>query len=202
MFHIHHLRKFTSLRGPQSTRQSSLSRRICTSDSKSTTTVYRGTLFEQRSLALLEQHLSMTLTRVGGKEDGGIDLIGWWWIPEDSEKSRAVDFSKRKRIRVVAQCKAEKKKIGPGYVRELEGVVYRNMDTFLLDKHRDLLGLSSIEGQKQQIPAAAVFLSESPYTKVSFAPSHVIASSVPAHPCTLRCPKAMWTPLKAQVRFR
>ena len=31
----------------------------------------------------------------------------------------------RSRLRVLAQCKAEKRKMGPAYLRELEGVVYR-----------------------------------------------------------------------------
>src|SRR6266851_1323834 len=44
-------------------------------------TVHRGTAFEYRALALLTKHLSMSLTRVGGSHDGGVDLIGWWWLP-------------------------------------------------------------------------------------------------------------------------
>lgn len=63
--------------------------------------------------------MSMALTRVGGKEDGGVDLLGWWWLPHD-------DMT-RTRLRVVAQCKAEQKKMGPAYVRELEGVLFRFM---------------------------------------------------------------------------
>jgi hypothetical protein len=43
--------------------------------------VHRGNEFERRSLRLLRQNLSMSLTRVGGKADGGVDLIGWWWLP-------------------------------------------------------------------------------------------------------------------------
>jgi hypothetical protein len=44
-------------------------------------TVHRGTAFEYRALALLTKHMSMSLTRVGGSHDGGIDLLGWWWVP-------------------------------------------------------------------------------------------------------------------------
>ncbi|EEB89062.1 hypothetical protein MPER_12892 [Moniliophthora perniciosa FA553] len=94
----------------------------------------------------------MSLTRVGGKEDGGIDLIGWWWIPEGAKESNAVDFSRRKRVRVVAQCKAEKKKIGPGYVRELEGVVFRNLDSLFSEgktKNPELLWIPDKEGVYQ-----------------------------------------------------
>ena len=44
--------------------------------------VHRGTAFEKRSLELLQSTMSMSLTRVGGKSDGGVDLLGWWWLPE------------------------------------------------------------------------------------------------------------------------
>ena len=80
--------------------------------------VHRGVQFETRALSLLEQHFSMSLKRVGGCGDGGIDMLGWWWIPKFTKE-------KRRRIRVIVQCKAEKKKISPKYVRELEGVLLR-----------------------------------------------------------------------------
>ncbi|KAI0251901.1 hypothetical protein BJV78DRAFT_1207607 [Lactifluus subvellereus] len=47
-------------------------------------TVHRGTAFEKRALALLTEHMSMSLTRVGGSYDGGVDLIGWWWLPGEN----------------------------------------------------------------------------------------------------------------------
>ena len=89
--------------------------------------VHRGNAFEERSLKLLEKTMSMSLKRVGGKEDGGIDLVGWWWLPELSPNASqpCSNSQGRRRIRVVGQCKAEKKKLGPNYVRELEGVIYR-----------------------------------------------------------------------------
>jgi Protein of unknown function (DUF2034) len=136
-------------------------------------TVQRGTAFEYRALALLTKHLSMSLTRVGGSYDGGIDLSGWWWVPmkKNNLTTRAYVFASRKsvpvsgqkkkkraythttphflffsisdpldatvapmggctianrrRLRVFAQCKAEKRKMGPACLRELEGVVHR-----------------------------------------------------------------------------
>jgi hypothetical protein len=52
-------------------------------------TVQRGTAFEYRALALLTKHMSMSLTRVGGSYDGGVDLIGWWWVPSENHTNRA-----------------------------------------------------------------------------------------------------------------
>lgn len=49
--------------------------------------VHRGTAFEKRALSLLTEHMSMSLTRVGGSHDGGVDLIGWWWVPSGEKPS-------------------------------------------------------------------------------------------------------------------
>jgi len=92
----------------------------------------------------------MTLDRVGGKHDGGIDLQGWWWIPSTPSETSGSD--RRRRIRVLAQCKAEKKKTSPKYVRELEGV---------LSRHK------TQDGRDNTSPAMALFLSESTYTKAT-----------------------------------
>lgn len=88
----------------------------------------------------------MSLMKVGGKSDGGVDLQGWWYVPvsQGSAASRlkqgqdkttttstsritwkAPDGTIRHRYRVLGQCKAEQKKVGPRYVRELEGVLGR-----------------------------------------------------------------------------
>ncbi|KAL0958428.1 hypothetical protein HGRIS_000570 [Hohenbuehelia grisea] len=118
--------------------------------------------------------MSMDLRRVGGKSDGGIDLLGWWWLPAHvlapeadahfNSDASSVDFdaskvdvdasydsglqldsgskqnphpqcssskqnvnTRRVRVRVLAQCKAEKQKAGPKYIREMEGVLHRYM---------------------------------------------------------------------------
>jgi len=95
-------------------------------------TTHIGTTFENRSLRVLQSQLSMSLTKVGGKSDGGIDLQGWWWLPAPSDGSArdvltwtSPEGILRRRIRVLGQCKAEEKKMGPRYVRELEGVLGR-----------------------------------------------------------------------------
>lgn len=83
-------------------------------------TVHRGAEFEQYSLRVLENCLSMSLRRVGGKSDGGIDLQGWWWLPTDDSSPDG-----HRRFRILAQCKREEKKVPPKYVREMEGVLHR-----------------------------------------------------------------------------
>ncbi|GAB1522406.1 hypothetical protein RhiXN_08343 [Rhizoctonia solani] len=82
-------------------------------------TIVVGRAFEDRSLSLLQSRLSMTLTRVGGPGDGGVDLQGWWWIPRQAAKHDTND--QRRGIRVIASCKALKSKLGPVHLRELEG---------------------------------------------------------------------------------
>ncbi|TFK20390.1 hypothetical protein FA15DRAFT_673531 [Coprinopsis marcescibilis] len=126
------------VRGPTSQQQR---RRL---SGKTLSAVHRGKAFEERSMKLLETKFSMNLTRVGGRDDGGVDLLGWWWIPASENTVQiATDATAnnpppapaikalpthtgelKRRVRVIAQCKAEKKKMGPNYVRELEGVVH------------------------------------------------------------------------------
>ena len=76
-------------------------------------TVDRGTRFEMGTMAYLTSTFSsMHLIRTGGANDGGVDLLGWWELPNASGQ----------RVRVVVQCKSEAKKLGPIHVRELRGV--------------------------------------------------------------------------------
>ncbi|KDR76481.1 hypothetical protein GALMADRAFT_246852 [Galerina marginata CBS 339.88] len=137
------------------------------------TTVQKGSAFEERSLKLLAQTMSMSLKRVGGKEDGGIDLVGWWWLPHvtvDAQKPSLLSFERR-RLRVIGQCKAEKKKLGPNYVRELEGVMYRFLTlsstnaSIYPDTENDLEPLPTDALEHSRFPMVALLISESPFTK-------------------------------------
>jgi hypothetical protein len=105
----------------------------------------------------------MSLRRVGGKSDGGIDLLGWWWLPTNG--SSAVN-APRRRLRVLAQCKAEKKKTSPKYVREMEGVLHRYMS---LEKRPVIPAEVTLPTdpafQAAQYPLVALLISESPFTK-------------------------------------
>ena len=62
---------------------------ICRFPERLLSTVHRGTAFEYRALALLTKHMSMSLAHVGGSYDGGVDLIGWWWVPSENHTTRA-----------------------------------------------------------------------------------------------------------------
>ena len=117
--------------------------------------VHRGTAFEKRAMHLLQTNLSMSLGRVGGKSDGGIDLQGWWWPP--SAPNAFTDPIHRRRVRVFAQCKAERKKTGPKYIREMEGVLHRQLS--------------------DQNPTVALFISQSQFTKAALLRAQ--SSSIP-----------------------
>ncbi|CAI7584745.1 unnamed protein product [Penicillium bialowiezense] len=76
-------------------------------------TVYVGTHYEYTVLETLRRY-ALSLNRIGGRDDAGIDLVGTWHLPE-RERERA--------LRVIVQCKSLKTKIGPNIVRELEGTL-------------------------------------------------------------------------------
>jgi hypothetical protein len=76
-----------------------------------------GTAYELACLSFLQSSFRMSLRRVGQANDGGVDLRGWWDL-----RSLALDAT---RLRIYAQCKAERRPAGPRIVRELEGTLLR-----------------------------------------------------------------------------
>lgn len=76
-------------------------------DPKSTT--YVGTHYEYTVGSSLER-FGISLKRIGGRSDYGIDLLGTWETPSSSEP-----------LKVLVQCKALARKAGPNLIRELEG---------------------------------------------------------------------------------
>ncbi|KAK4238395.1 hypothetical protein C8A03DRAFT_33589 [Achaetomium macrosporum] len=75
-------------------------------------TVYVGTHFEYTVSAALARY-GLSLRRIGGVSDCGIDLLGTWSLPSCSARGRGP-------LRVLAQCKAVQRP-GPHLIRELEG---------------------------------------------------------------------------------
>jgi hypothetical protein len=71
--------------------------------------VHRGTAFENRALSLLSEHMSMSLTRVGGSNDGGVDLIGWWWVPGCEKTCACPVLCTPQRTLVVIRCRRPRK---------------------------------------------------------------------------------------------
>lgn len=151
-------------------------------------TVHRGVAFEERALTTLSE-LSMSLRRVGGRNDGGVDLQGWWWLPASIFSDQKVyaeaggghnfgiDLSGRRRIRIriLAQCKSEKKKLGPNFVREMEGVLHRYIVSSSFKRPHPysshIAGHDSstddVETGASTLPAVAVLVSASEFTKAA-----------------------------------
>ena len=73
------------------------------------TTTYVGTHYEYTVQQTLREY-GISLHRVGGRDDAGVDLVGTWHIPQTEHP-----------VRVFMQCKALRKKAGPYLLRELEG---------------------------------------------------------------------------------
>ncbi|WEW57282.1 hypothetical protein PRK78_002747 [Emydomyces testavorans] len=74
-----------------------------------TSTTYVGTHYEYTVLHSLRSY-ALDLTRIGGRADSGIDLVGTWRLS-----------SQHTPLRVIVQCKALRNKLGPNLIRELEG---------------------------------------------------------------------------------
>ncbi|KAA1473654.1 hypothetical protein DENSPDRAFT_851756 [Dentipellis sp. KUC8613] len=165
--------------------------------------VHRGTAFEQRALRILQDNMSMELTRVGGRDDRGVDLLGWWWLP-DTRAAALVDRTKTgeertlgpstpmRRLRVLAQCKAEKKKLGPAYVREFEGVLARHS---ALSFNPTSSTSPASAASTTPVPTIGVLLSESPFTRASLLAAH----SSPAPLVLLHLPPARSVSIGAAV---
>ena len=99
-------------------------------------TVFTGTRYEYLTLSSLRR-LGLELAKVGGTGDRGVDLVGFWHLPQwnhSSAQGTAVKESRieapqggGEKINVLVQCKRispaarATKSIGPNVLRELEG---------------------------------------------------------------------------------
>src|SRR6266516_4651499 len=86
-----------------------------------TSTTYIGTHYEYVVLSALRR-LGFSMTRIGGRSDYGIDLLGDWTLPNQSSTSTSTPSSAPpQKLKVLAQCKAISRPPGPNLIRELEG---------------------------------------------------------------------------------
>ncbi|KAI5283704.1 hypothetical protein KEM54_001919, partial [Ascosphaera aggregata] len=103
------------------------------------TTNYIGIHYEYTVCESLRKY-GFNLTRIGGADDLGVDLVGTWDIVPSSSTASASSLSpsfssaaasaqsetqtklyERRSLRIIVQCKAHKRKTGPNLIRELEG---------------------------------------------------------------------------------
>ncbi|KAL1973006.1 hypothetical protein VTN31DRAFT_6548 [Thermomyces dupontii] len=94
-----------------------------------TSTTYIGTHYEYTVQETLRRY-SFSLHRVGGRADAGIDLAGTWHVPPPRIGSQRHRRAQHPPLRVVAQCKALRAKLGPNLVRELEGAFRYSLPGF------------------------------------------------------------------------
>lgn len=84
---------------------------------------YVGTAYEYVVAASLRR-LGLDLRRVGGRDDCGIDLLGTWTLPMPVSPTTTTSSSGADApLRILLQCKAtgRSSRVGPHYIRELEG---------------------------------------------------------------------------------
>ncbi|KAF9911189.1 hypothetical protein EC991_004413 [Linnemannia zychae] len=81
-------------------------------------TIYRGTRFEYQTQEILRKTLGIYTQRSAGTGDLGVDLRGTWFLPL-SASPKPGDMVRH--LKVIVQCKTMASKIGPKFVRELQG---------------------------------------------------------------------------------
>ncbi|KAF9570732.1 hypothetical protein EC968_001463 [Mortierella alpina] len=87
-------------------------------DHNTDSTIYRGTLFEYQTQEILRDCLGIYTQRSAGNNDYGVDLRGTWFLPL-SASPKPGDMVRH--LKVIVQCKRMNSKIGPKFVRELQG---------------------------------------------------------------------------------
>ncbi|KAF9971167.1 hypothetical protein BGZ73_005935 [Actinomortierella ambigua] len=93
-------------------------------------TLYRGTLFEYQTQKILRDQLGIYTHRSAGLGDEGVDLRGKWFLPISASPSPDEWV---RHLNVIVQCKKMTGKIGPRYVRELQGTLsYESQPTLAI----------------------------------------------------------------------
>lgn len=83
---------------------------------KASSTVHVGTSYEHLCARTLPRLDFQDLTRTGGRDDRGIDLLGKW-------QPISLRCTRSPPLNVAVQCKAVARKAGPEMIRELEGAL-------------------------------------------------------------------------------
>ncbi|KAF9897453.1 hypothetical protein BX616_005569 [Lobosporangium transversale] len=83
-------------------------------------TIYRGTLFEYQTQEVLRKYLGIYTQRSAGNNDLGVDLRGTWFLPLSASPEPG-DLVRH--LKVIVQCKMVSSKVGPKFVRELQGTL-------------------------------------------------------------------------------
>ena len=89
------------------------------------------------------------------RNSGGLSAV-----TDPDEKRGEWSLANRRRLRILAQCKAEKRKVGPGYLRELEGVAYKHAALAPEDLPHYDAPTAPVE-----LPPVALLVSESAFTR-------------------------------------
>ncbi|KAG0212961.1 hypothetical protein BGX33_003233 [Mortierella sp. NVP41] len=80
--------------------------------------LYHGTLFEYQTQEILKKCLGIYTQRSAGNGDLGVDLRGTWFLPLSASPQPG---DKVRHLKVIVQCKKMGAKVGPKFVRELQG---------------------------------------------------------------------------------
>ncbi|KAJ9653490.1 hypothetical protein H2198_007332 [Neophaeococcomyces mojaviensis] len=152
-----------------------------------TSSVYLGTRYEYLIQRHLQDHLGFSLTRIGGKGDGGVDLIGTWTLPNRSQgsaSSSGVASGTTFRVLIQAKRLSAHRKPMPALMRELEGTLNSSTSArpiseafqyHLLRKREMRLkfspavaksarGSSSIADYSVELPTLAILVTTNPLT--------------------------------------
>lgn len=162
-----------------------------------TTHVFRGTLFEYTTQAVLDQAFGpfglCDLVRVGGAADNGIDLLGRWQVSNGF-------------MNVLVQCKSSQTKVAPRIWRELAGTRLRlddNSTPWLailagpsLMTPKSLAAFNSLD-----IPLMHCRINQPPilYNEAKNEPECIASKSDMASMCTNRSAKTLFTELGIDI---
>ncbi|KAG0236307.1 hypothetical protein BGW42_003719 [Actinomortierella wolfii] len=92
--------------------------------------VFHGTRFEYQTQEILRKQLGIYTHRSAGHSDEGVDLRGKWFLPL-SASPKPEDWVRH--LNVIVQCKKMTSKVGPRFVRELQGTLsYESQPTIAI----------------------------------------------------------------------